>query len=71
MHDNKKNEIYLKIKIHKKEINKKVYYLDNTNYISWHTKKKHFHDYLKELNEQNTKVYINDKEIKYNKYFNS
>ena len=48
-YDNKKNEIYLKINVHKHEINKKIYYLDNTNYISWHTKKKHFHDFLKEL----------------------
>ena len=43
--------------------------MDNTNYISWSTKIKHYHDYLKELNESNTKVYINNKEIKYSKYF--
>ena len=64
-----KNEIYLKIKVFKKDINNIVYFLDNTNYICYTTKQKHYHDYLNELNESNTKVYINDKEIKYKKYF--
>ena len=32
-------------------------------------KKRHFHDFLTELNESNTKVYINGNEIKYNKFF--
>jgi len=67
--DDKKNEIYLKIKILKKDIGKKVYYVDNTNFNDWETKKGHRHDFLKELNELNTKVFINNKEIKYNKYF--
>ena len=67
--DFKKNEINLKIKIFQKEINKKVYFLDNTNFTDWVTKKKHYHDALTELNESNTKVYINNKEEKYKKYF--
>ena len=67
--DSHENEINLKLKVFSKDINKKVYFLDNTNYISWSTKIKHYHDYLKELNESNTKVYINNKEIKYSKYF--
>ena len=64
-----KNEIYLKIKIFQKEITKKVYFLDNTNFTDWVTKKKHYHDFLTELNESNTKVYINNEEEKYKKYF--
>ena len=30
---------------------------------------KHFHDNLKELNELNTELYINNKKYKYKKYF--
>ena len=66
---NKKSEINLKIKVSTKDIDKKVYFLDNTNFADWFTKKRHFHDFLKELDESNTKVYINGNEIKYNKYF--
>ena len=64
-----KNEIYLKIKILKKDINKKIYYVDNTNFSDWETKKSHRHDFLKELNELNTRVFINNNEIKYTKFF--
>jgi len=67
--NNEINEVYVKVKIRKKDINKEVYFLDNTNFSDWFTKKRHFHDFLKELNETNTKVYINDKEIPYKKYF--
>ena len=65
---NKTNEIKLSVKINKDDINKDIYFLDNTNgdynYI------KHYHDNLKELNESNTELYINDKKYKYKKYFN-
>ena len=67
--DDTKNEIYLKIKIFKKDIGKQIYYVDNTNFSDWETKKSHKHDFLKELNELNTKVFINNQEIKYNKNF--
>ena len=67
--DNKKNEVNLKIKVGSKDIKQKVYFLDNTNFSDWFTHKKHFHDFLKELNESNTKVYINGKEMIYKKYF--
>ena len=67
--EDSKNEIYLKIKILKDDINKKIYYVDNTNFSDWETKKSHKHDFLKELNELNTKVLINNNEIKYNKFF--
>ena len=68
-YDNAKNEISLKLKVDYKDINKKVYFLDNTNFISWHTKQKHYHDYLKELNESNTRVFINNEEKIFKKYF--
>ena len=62
------NEIKITVKINKKEINKDIYFLDNTNGI--YNKIKHYHDNLKELNESNTELYINDKIYKYKKYFN-
>ena len=62
-------EIILLLKIEKEDINKKICFLDNTDYIDDETKKKHYHDNLKELNEINTKLYINKKEYKYSKYF--
>ena len=64
----KKNEIKLEIKINKDDINKDIYFLDNTN--DTYNNIKHYHDNLKELNESNTELYINDKKYKYKKYFN-
>jgi len=65
------NEIKLTIKIKENDINKKIFFLDNTVgdiYINgkW---EKHNHDFLKELNESNTELYINNKKQKYEKYF--
>jgi len=68
-YDNIKNEIEITIKINKDDINKDIYFLDNTNYIEKESKIKHFHDNLKELNESNVDLYINNKKYKYNKYF--
>ena len=84
---NKKNinEIKMKIKIEKDDINKKIYFLDNTDgeflmgveikmkengepYIKA-IKEEHHHDFLKELNESNVELYINNKKYKYQKYF--
>ena len=62
------NEIILLLEIEKEDINKKIYFLDNTDYTDDETKEKHYHDNLKELNETNTKLYINRKEYKYCKY---
>ena len=56
---NKTNEIIITIKIDKDDINKDIFFLDNT----------YEHGNLKELNENNTKLYINDKIMKYQKYF--
>ena len=59
----KKNEIKLKVKIEEKDINKDIYFLDNFN------QSEHCHDHLKELNELNTEIYINNTKYKYTKSF--
>ena len=67
------NEIKLKIKIKEKDIKNRIYFLDNTNgkyYINEKLEEYH-HDFLKELNESNTEIYINNKKYKYKKYFES
>jgi len=56
---NEINEIKLKIEIEKEDINKDIYFLDNTEN----------HDNLKELNELNTEIFINNKKYKYTKCF--
>ena len=64
---NKNNEINLLIKIENEDINKNIYFLDNTdgNYDDG----EHHHDNLKELNELNTEIFINDIKYKYSKSF--
>ena len=63
------NEIRIIINISKDDINKDIYFLDNTNGIEDNKGIKHYHDNLKELDEANTELYINDKQIKYQKYY--
>ena len=63
-----KNEIKITLKIEKTDINKEIYFLDNTNKslekngISPHSK-------LSELNQSNTELFINEIQYKYQKYF--
>ena len=54
----KTNEIRLKVQINEKDINKKIFFLDNTKDLKDDQGIKHYHDYLKELNESNTELYI-------------
>ena len=75
------NEINLKIKINKNDVNKKIYFLDNSEGkisvgIKYNEdgkpdfiKEEHHHDFLKELNESNVELYINDKYYNFQKYF--
>ena len=77
------NVVKLVIKIEKDDVNKKIYFLDNTKGnipVGLKSNKKsdigfdeineeHHHDFLKELNELNTELYINNKKFKYKKYF--
>ena len=50
------------LNIEKEDINKDIYFLDNTNdkYYNGVKFEEHYHDNLKELNESNTKLYINN-----------
>ena len=47
---------------------KKYIFLDNYKYVD-NKGIEHFHDNLKELNELNTQLYINNNKEKYKKYF--
>ena len=80
------NEIKLTVKVEKDDVNKEIYFLDNTDEkitiegefkgINKYgapefneIKEEHHHDLLKELNESNVELYINNKKYKYEKYF--
>ena len=65
--DKQKNEIYLTLEVLEDDINKDIYFLDNFN--NEDKEGKNSSEYLKELNEYNTKIFINDIEYKYKKYF--
>ena len=60
---NTKNEIRIILKIEKEDINKDIYYLDNSN------NDKNSNEHLKELNESNVDIFINNKKYKYKKFF--
>ena len=62
------NEITIQLKIDKNDLNKEVYFLDNTNIFDENLVK-HYHDYLKELKDSNVEMYINDKEHEYQKFY--
>ena len=66
--NNNINEIEIEMKVKKEEINKDIYFLDNTDYED-ENKIKHYHDNLKELNEFNTELYINNEKCPFKKYF--
>jgi len=66
----KKNEIIITIKLDKDYINKKIYFLYTINNSENKEKSENnLNEPLSELNESNVKLYINDKEFKYMKYF--
>ena len=64
--DNAWNEIDILIHIKESDINKEIYFLDNDEIFN---KGNNSHNNLKELNELNTELYINDIKQKYKKYF--
>ena len=64
-----KNEIIISIQIRDIDVNKEIYFLDNTDYFNEQTNEKCFHDNLKELNENNVKIYIDEIPYNYCKYF--
>ena len=66
------NKIVIIIKVKQKDINKKIYFLDNESYFQ-NDKTKNFKDYnkeIKELKENQVELFINDnKKENFNKYF--
>ena len=58
-----KNEISMSLRVYKKDISKKVNFLYNFDSINEDL------NILKELNDSNTKLFINNKEFKFEKYF--
>ena len=63
-----KSKIKMVIEIKDEDINKDIYFLDNTNFTD-EDGNKCFHNSLKEFNESNVKLYINDKKYRYQKFF--
>ena len=63
------NEILLTLQIDEPQIGKKVYFLDNTYKKDDDNIIIELHDNLKEMNELNTELFINDIKYKFNKYF--
>ena len=55
----KKNKIILTVNVNKEDIKNKIYFFDNTDN----------HDNLKEMNKDNTELYINDEKYEYQKFF--
>jgi len=68
INEKNKNEIKLLLKIEKEDINNDIYFLDNTDGY-YRNIGEHHHDNLKELNELNTEIFINNKKYKYAKSF--
>ena len=56
------------IKVDSKDVNKEVYFLDNFEDTD-NEGIKHCHDNLKEINELNTELFINEKKYDFKKYF--
>ena len=63
------NIIILTLQIKPKHILKDIYFLDNVDYTDINGEK-HFHDNLKELNNKNVDLYINNIKYDFKKYFN-
>ena len=67
--DEIKNEIIISLEIEEKDINKEIYFLDNTYYID-EKEVKHKNENLKELNDSNCSIFINKNIIpNFQKYF--
>ena len=61
------NHINIIINIKKSDINKTIYFLDNYEYEDEEGVKR-FHDNIKELNKENTELFINNKKYEYKNY---
>ena len=67
VNNGKKNEIIVKLKIEKEDINKDIYILNNLNYAN-SDGIIHEVDELKEINKENTLLFVDNKEVEYEKY---
>ena len=67
--DKRLNEINMIINISEIDINKEIYFLDNIDDENDEIKIKPEHNKLKEMNELNTFIYINNKKYKFQKCF--
>lgn len=64
----KTNEIVITVNVPRKDVNNKnIYFLDNVGIFK--DGEYHYHEHLKELDETNTELFINDTPYKYKKYF--
>ena len=66
------SEIKIKLKIEENDIDSNIYFLDNTNRDDFYEngkRVKHVHDNLPELNTSTTKLFINDHEEIFSKFF--
>ena len=65
------NEIELKVKIEKTDINKTIYFFDNTNgiYFENEKSKEHKHNNLREVRKNNATMIIDKKNVSFNKFF--
>lgn len=63
-----KNEILIKLKVEQIDVNKEIYFLDNTN-ESLEKNKNKVHTFLPELNQNNTEIFINNEKKRFDKFF--
>jgi len=63
------NEIDILVKVEENDVNKEIYFIDNYEGLDFQNYKKHYHDCLKELNDDNTELYFNNTKYKYHKVF--
>ena len=68
-YQNKKNEINIVLKVDEKDINKEIYFLDDKYYNFEEKKYAYCRNNLKELNKNNTELYIENIKYEYKKYF--
>ena len=63
------SKINLTVKINKEDINKDIYFLDNSQGFFSENRYIPEHSHLKEINEKNTTLYINEKPYDFKKFF--
>ena len=67
-YENNLSYIEILLEINENDLNKKIYFLDNTDFEG-ENGQKHFHDNLKELSGLNTTLIINNQILKFEKFY--